>query len=112
MENKNDYQMVISTCTDKENAGIIARTLVEKRLAACVQMLPIESVYSWKGKICEENEIIIFIKSKTDLFAGIMGIIKELHSHEVPEIIQVPISGGLLEYLQWIDSATVEPKAE
>ena len=98
--------MVITTCGDKETAGSIAKLLVEKRLAACVQMLPIESVYLWEGSICEDNEIALFIKAKTMMFDKIARTIKENHNYEVPEIIQIPITDGLPEYLKWIDEST------
>ena len=100
------YSLIISTCADKETAKKIAKVLVETRLAACVQMFPIESVYLWEDKICEEGEIVLFIKSKADLFNKISAAIKENHPYEVPEIILVPIKDGLPEYLNWIDKCT------
>ena len=102
----NEYSITITTTADKDSAKTIAKFLVEKRLAACVQMLPIESVYLWQGKICDEGEIMLLIKSKTTLFGEIVSAIKENHSYEVPEIIQVPITDGLPDYLKWIDECT------
>ena len=98
----NEYSLAITTCASKESAKAIAMLLVEKRLAACVQMFPIESVYAWRGEICDENEIALFIKSKSAAFGKIMAAIRECHAYEVPEIIQIPITGGLPEYLEWI----------
>jgi periplasmic divalent cation tolerance protein len=95
--------MIITTCADKEAAQAIAQVLLEKRVAACVQMLPVESTYVWQGKICDDNEIILFIKSKAGLFDKIAAVIKKNHSYEVPEIIQIPITAGLPGYLKWID---------
>ena len=103
---KTDYMMVITTCPDKESARAISKLLVEKRLAACVQMLPIDSVYTWRGSICEDSETALLIKSKTALFEEISLTIKENHTYEVPEIIQLPITNGLPEYLRWIDDCT------
>ena len=103
---QNDYSIIITTIAGKEPAKKIARLLVENRLAACVQLLPIESVYLWKDKICEENESALLIKSKTTLFEKIKEAIKENHSYEIPQIIQIPITGGLPEYLKWIDDCT------
>ena len=100
------YSIIISTCVDKETAKAIAKILVKTRLAVCVQMFPIESVYLWKEKICDEGEIMLFIKSKTGLFDKISAAIREIHSYEVPEIILVPIEGGLPEYLNWLDDCT------
>jgi len=100
---KNDYSIIITTYPDKNVAKTTAKLLVEKRLAACVQMFPIESVYLWQGEIADENETALFIKSKTVLFDRIAAAIKENHTYDVPEIIQIPIAGGLPEYLEWID---------
>ena len=100
------YSMVISTCADKDTAEAIAKILVKRQLAACVQMFPIESVYLWRDKICDEGEIMLFIKSKPGLFDKISAAIKENHPYEVPEIILVPIEDGLPEYLNWIDDCT------
>jgi periplasmic divalent cation tolerance protein len=69
-----------------------------------VQIFPIESVYIWQNKIYDENEIMMLIKSKTELFDKISVEIKENHSYEVPEIIQIPINNGLPEYLKWIEN--------
>ena len=107
MDSQTGYSIIITTTANKEDAKKIARLLVEKRLAACGQMFPIESVYFWKDKVCEENETILFIKSKTALADEIKTAIKANHAYEVPEIIQIPITGGLPEYLKWIDDCTV-----
>jgi len=101
---KTGYSLTITTTPDKESAKSIARLLVEKQFAACVQILPIESVYSWKGEICNEDEILLCIKSKPEFFDTIKTAIKENHTYEVPEIIQIPITDGLPEYLKWIDN--------
>jgi len=103
----NEYSIVISTFSDKSTAKKTAKLLVERQLAACVQMLPIESVYLWKGKICEDDEIMLFIKSKTVLFDKVAAAIKEIHPYEVPEIIQIPITDGLPKYLKWIGECTI-----
>jgi periplasmic divalent cation tolerance protein len=100
---QNNYSIIITTTPNKELAKKIAKLLVERHLAACVQMLPIESIYQWQGKICEENEIMLIIKSKNGLFEEIKTAIKENHTYEVPEIIQTPITDGLPDYLKWID---------
>ncbi|MDR0512505.1 MAG: divalent-cation tolerance protein CutA [Treponema sp.] len=109
MNKENDYSIIIATTADKESARIIARTLVERRLAACAQMLPIESVYLWQGKVNEESEIALHIKSRTALFDEVKAAILEVHAYEVPEIVQIPITNGLPEYLTWIGDCT-KPK--
>ena len=100
------YSLFITTTANKESAKKIARLLVERKLAACGQIFPIESIYFWKEKICEENETMLFIKSRTALFDEIKTAIKENHSYEVPEIIQIPVTDGLPEYLGWINDCT------
>ena len=105
---QNGYSLIITTTANKEDARKIARLLVEKQLAACGQIFPIESIYSWQGKICEENEAMLFIKSKTALFDEIKAAIKESHVYEVPEIIQMPITDGLPDYLKWINDCTLK----
>jgi periplasmic divalent cation tolerance protein len=101
-----EHSMIIATFPNKEIARKIAKLLVEQRLVACAQLLPIESIYRWNGEICEEGEVMLFIKSKTDLFAEITVAIKTHHPYEVPEIIQIPISAGLPDYLRWINDCT------
>ena len=103
-----EYSLVIATAGSKDNARSIAKRLVELRLAACVQMSPIESVYRWNEGICEDAEVLLVIKSRTDRFEAIKAAIKENHPYEVPEILQVPISDGLPAYLAWIDDCTRE----
>jgi periplasmic divalent cation tolerance protein len=101
----NEYSIVITAYPDKESAKRTAQLLVKMRLAACVQIIPIESIYFWQDKICEENEITLHIKSKTALFEKIAATIRENHSYELPEIIQIPITGGSEDYLAWIDDS-------
>jgi len=98
----NDYAIISSTFADREAAIKTARVLVERRLAACVQLFPIESIYIWQGEVCEDGEVAMLIKSKAELFDKIAAAIKENHPYEVPQIIQVPIVNGLPAYLEWI----------
>ena len=103
---RSEYSIIVSTFPNKELTKKTAKILVEQRLAACVQSFPIESVYLWKDEVYDENEIMLFIKSRTELFEEIATVIRELHPYEVPEIIQLPITGGLPEYLAWISGTT------
>jgi periplasmic divalent cation tolerance protein len=100
------YSIIITTFADRGLAKKIAKLLIEQKLVACVQMFPIESVYLWKNEICEDSEIAVLVKSKTSLFDKITTVIKGAHPYEVPEIIQIPITDGLPEYLSWIDDCT------
>lgn len=105
---KGEYSMIISTCPDKGSAQRIAEMLVEAKLAACVQVFPIESMYVWQGKVCNENECMLFIKTEAALFDRISAAVKGAHPYEVPEIIQIPVTDGLPEYLSWISDCVAE----
>jgi len=101
-----DYTIITTTFPTQDAAKSAAKLLVEKRLAACVQLLPIKSVYSWQGEICDESEVLLLIKSRAALFGEIAAVIKEIHTYEVPQIVQIPITDGLPEYLRWIEEST------
>ena len=104
-----DYSIITVTYPNKESAKAAAKLLVQRKLAACVQLLPIESVYSWQGEICDENEVLLLIKTKKSMFPEIESFIKSNHSYDVPEIIQVPIENGFRDYLDWIEGEVDEP---
>jgi periplasmic divalent cation tolerance protein len=97
------YIQIITTTEKKEDAEKIAMILVEKKLAACVQIVgPIVSTYGWKGTIETATEWQCVIKSREGLFTEIERAIKAVHPYEVPEIIAVPIIGGSSEYMEWL----------
>ena len=99
--------IVFCTCPDRESGKAIADALVGEKLAACVNILPgIESIYTWKGEICRDAEILLIIKTRAELFPELKDRIISLHSYEVPEIIALPILQGSPEYLKWIDETT------
>ena len=99
-----NYIVVLCMIDTYEAAKSIARTLVESKLAACVNIVPqITSIYSWKGEIVEDNEFLLIVKSKLEAYDKLEAKIKELHSYEVPEIIAFDINKGLPEYLRWIE---------
>ena len=100
------YCMVLSTTGSQEEALKIANVILENHAASCVQIKPIESLYHWKGKIERANEIHLLIKTRDDLYLKVESLIKENHSYEVPEIVKIPITAGLPEYLDWIREET------
>lgn len=97
-----EFNVVITTCGNKEDAGKVIKALLDEKLAACIQVYEIKSFYSWKGAINEDAEQILLIKAKSELYKEIETCIKENHTYEVPEIIQVPITNGSESYLNWI----------
>jgi periplasmic divalent cation tolerance protein len=101
-----DKIVVLSTCGSAEEAARIARTLVEKKLAACVNVMPaVRSVYRWKGAVEDQEETLLVIKSSRGLFDQLRTEIEKLHSYEVPEVIAVPIVEGAEGYLEWLERA-------
>lgn len=99
-----DKILVLSACDSEESAAALARTLVEQRLAACVNILPgARSIYRWQGKIEDSPEWVLIIKSRRDLFGRLREAIAKTHSYEVPEVIALPVVDGSLAYLAWLD---------
>ena len=98
-----DYIQVMTSVENKNDAEKIAQHLVEKRLAACVQILgPVKSYFQWQGKLDQADEFLCLIKSRDDLFQEIENAIKKLHPYKVPEIIALPINEGSADYLNWM----------
>ena len=101
--------MVMSNLPDQASAETLAQHLIEKRLAACVNILsPCVSIYHWQGKIEKANEIPLLIKTTIDRYTAVEQAIRALHPYELPEIVYVSLDGGFDKYFQWIDSTTVE----
>jgi periplasmic divalent cation tolerance protein len=98
----NNHILVLVTTASKEESELIAAALVESRLAACVNIFPISSIYRWQGQIQSDSEYQLFIKTDIQLFSDIEAKIKELHSYSVPEIIAIDIVAGSGSYLNWL----------
>ena len=102
-----DFIIILVTTSSEEEAKKIAFSLVGKRFAACVNIVKdMESIYRWKGKISDEKEVLMMIKTRKKLYKSVEGEVRKLHSYEVPEIIALPIISGSKDYLYWIDSET------
>ncbi len=101
-----DKILALSTCDSQEAAERIARTLVERRLAACVNIVPgVTSVYRWKGAVEQASEWLLLIKTTRAQFEKLANEFRGLHSYEVPELIALPIVDGLEPYLRWMDES-------
>jgi periplasmic divalent cation tolerance protein len=96
------FGVVLVTTPSQEQADTIAQTLVQAKLAACVTVLPVRSIYTWQGEIHKDEEWQLLIKSDLAKFAELEIKIRAIHPYEVPEIIAVPILRGSTPYLQWI----------
>lgn len=94
------------TAPDIKEAEKIGRTLVEEKLAACVNIFPIISIYRWKGKIEKAREVVIIAKTKKVLFSKLVRRVAEIHSYELPCIVGFDIWQGKKEFLEWIDGET------
>jgi periplasmic divalent cation tolerance protein len=102
---KEEYIQIFTTIENKEDAEKIAKSLIEKRLAGCIQIIgPISSIYWWKNKIETSQEWLCIIKSKKKLYEEIEKSIKEIHPYEIPEIIAMQIISGSKDYLKWLDN--------
>ncbi len=101
-----DKRLILSTVSNADEARTIARALVEKQLAACVNIVgPIESIYRWKGEIEEAQEFLLLIKTIADNVSRLREELVRLHSYEVPECISLGIESGLPAYLDWISES-------
>ncbi|MGA2804889.1 MAG: divalent-cation tolerance protein CutA [Acidimicrobiales bacterium] len=100
------YAVVLTTVKSREDARQIAEKLLSERLAACVQMLPIDSLYTWKGEMTAESEVLLLVKTRREQYAEIEKAIVSVHNYETPEILLLPVAKGLPAYLSWIDEVT------
>jgi len=102
-----DTYLVITNLPDRDSAAKLAHALIEKRLAACINILsPCRSVYRWKGKTEDADEFPMLIKTTRDRYAELEAAIRAGHPYGLPEIIVVPLAGGLPAYLEWVESET------
>ncbi|PSU36027.1 divalent-cation tolerance protein CutA [Photobacterium lutimaris] len=99
-----DKCVVMTTFSDDEVGSKIIHSLIEKRLAACVQVQSIESYYHWQGKVNKDQEKLVIIKTTLALYRQVEADILANHDYDTPEIIQLPITAGYSDYLQWIES--------
>lgn len=99
--------VVFSTFPNPDVAAQIGRTLVDERLAACVNLVPsVRSIYRWQGQLCDETETMAIIKTTTERLTHLTARLTELHPYEVPEVISIPVTGGHEPYITWLTNET------
>lgn len=104
-----DKIVVMVTGSNMRECKRIARSLLEKRLVACANVIPlVHSLYHWKGKVADEKECLMILKSSRDLFPTLRAEVEKLHSYSVPEVIALPIIDGAPNYLNWIAESVGE----
>ena len=101
------YCIINCTTSNEEEAKKIAKTLIENKLIACCTIIPkVTSIYVWNNNLNEDSEVLMVMKTKTELFSEIQNEIKKIHSYDVPEIICIPVIEGSYDYLNWINEQT------
>ena len=103
-----EYIVIFITAPDEDVAQRIARALVEEKLAGCVNIIKdIRSIYFWQGRVEDEPEVLMVVKTKRELFNKLKDRVKSVHPYSVPEIIAMPIIEGSEDYLKWLDEVVV-----
>ena len=100
------YCIVLTTMASEAEADTLARQIVEARLGACVQILPVKSIYRWQGALCAESEWQLSIKTRQARLEALAQFITGRHRYETPEILQIPITAASTAYLRWVDDET------
>jgi periplasmic divalent cation tolerance protein len=102
-----DYVVLLVTAGSESEAETIAKALIEERLAACVNVIsPIRSLYRWEGRVMDDREWLLLIKTRAERFSVVEARVKALHSYQVPEVIALPIVAGAKAYLEWLRTET------
>ena len=97
-----EFSVLMTTCGNADRARPIIDVLLEERLAACVQLMPVQSHYIWENVVQHDDEVLLFIKCRTENYKAIEDVILRLHDYALPEIVQVPITDGFDKYLAWV----------
>jgi periplasmic divalent cation tolerance protein len=103
------YCVVLTTCATDEDARALATALLDQQLAACVQVVPIHSYYTWEGAQQSEPERLLLIKTRGALYASVEAALRAIHKYDVPEIVCLPVAAGSDAYLGWIGQVTRGP---
>jgi periplasmic divalent cation tolerance protein len=105
-----EFFLVLVTASSEAEATAIAQTVVQEKLAACVNLIPVRSVYIWQDQLQQEPEWQLLIKTTRDRYSALQERILALHSYEVPEILAIPIQAGSPSYLAWIETQVNETR--
>lgn len=97
-----DVVSVYVTCPDVESARRIARVAIESRAAACANLVQSQSLYAWEGRLVDEPEVVMFLKTRKDAVPRLMDLVRRLHPHEVPCIVVLPIEDAYMPYRAWV----------
>jgi periplasmic divalent cation tolerance protein len=104
------FCVVLTTTDNDEHGAQIVDAVLDAKLAACLQLMPIKSCYVWEGKIVREAEILIQIKAKVEDYEALAACIRHVHTYDVPEIVRLDIAAGETSYLDWIAAVTSAPR--
>jgi periplasmic divalent cation tolerance protein len=105
-----EFLVVLVTMPDADTAARLGRTVVEEKLAACVNIIPgLRSLYEWEGKLCDEAEVLCLFKTRRALYPALRDRLSGLHPYQVPELIAVPLAEGNEPYLAWLAAGTRPP---
>ena len=109
----NSSVVVFVTVPSQEVAEELGHAVVEEQLVACVNILPaVTSIYRWEGKIAQDDELLMIMKTQTSLVEALTVRVQELHPYDLPEVIALPITGGSESYMKWIKDATSEKSGD
>lgn len=100
------YCITLTTTNDERNTKEIIDSVLAKKLAACIQTLPIQSHYVWEGEVCTDNETLLIMKTTKACYAELEQVIVELHNYETPQVVQIPFIEGFNPYLAWLEENT------
>jgi periplasmic divalent cation tolerance protein len=101
-----EYCIALTTLNDEDGGSRLARAVVEGKLAACVQLVQIRSVFSWEGAVDDAREVLVLMKTRTEVYERLEQFVRDNHPYQVPEILQIPVTGGYAPYLSWVSGNT------
>ena len=114
MAQLDEITLIITSVGTEQQAVEISEELIERRLATCINIVPcLRSIYRWKGKVCSDSEYLLIIKTRSSLFGAVSDAIRELHSYELPEVLEFPIATAEPNFQRWVvEMATGVPDPE